>query len=184
MDPTTDITHAVRRPGRPVKAALLACALTGCATPPLMDTAGTGLHVAVRRPVPLPAGSAHASFQGGRVVRAASLFEPFCELEVNTVAPERRALAVGRYRVSRVTHRLLRDPITRIPAMHTGFDCDDGVFQESLWRLAPAVPTAGADARHLRCIAPYYHCRFGPPLSVDQVQLVVGAHLAIDVSDP
>jgi hypothetical protein len=155
--------------------------LGGCALPPTAPSADTGLSITMRQPVPIPGGSAHAIFQHGRVVCAASLFEPFCELEVSTVAPARRPLAPGRFRVTRIGHRLLRDPITRIPAVRTGFDCEDGIFQESLWRLAPADAGASPDVRRLRCIAPYHQCRFGPPLSVDQVQLVVGPYLAVGV---
>jgi len=171
------LATAVR--GAPLVAAL-AAALSGCVAPPPSND--TGLRLEVQRPVPLPAGSAHAVLQHGRVVRAANLFEPFCELEVNTVTPERRDVPPARYRVTRVAYRLLKDPITRIPAMPLGYDCFDGVFQESTWRLAPADATADPDARQLRCIAPYYNCTFGPPLAVDQVQLVVGRYLAVDVA--
>ncbi len=156
--------------------------LGGCAAPPA--TTDTGLRLAVARPVPLPAGSAHTIFQHGRVVGDANQFEPFCELEVNTVLMERRVLPTGRYRVTRLVHRLLKDPTTRIPAVLLGLDCFDGVFQESIWRLAPADAKADPDARHLRCIAPYYNCRFGPPLAADQVQLVVGPYLTIERAGP
>jgi hypothetical protein len=163
-------------------AALLAALLGGCALPTDPGGADTGLRVEIRRPVPLPAGSAHANFQSGRVVRATNLFEPYCQLEANLVAPERRELAPGSYRVVRISSRLLRDPITRIPAVYPTFDCSDGVFQESRWRLAPATAEASTDVRELRCIAPYYNCTFGPPLAVDQVQLVVGDRLGISVA--
>jgi hypothetical protein len=155
----------------------------GCALPGAVDGGGgdTGLRVDVRRPVPFSPGSAHASFQRGRVVRGTSLFEPYCQLEVNSVAPERRQLGTGRYRVTRISHRLLRDPITRIPTVYPGFDCNDGVFQESKWRLAPADAAASTEPRQLRCIAPYHNCTFGPPLSVDQVQSVVGDYLGVRV---
>jgi hypothetical protein len=159
---------------------LLGAMVGGCVSPPA--TTDTGLRLAVARPVPLPAGSAHAIFQHGRVVGAASQFEPFCELEVNTVRPERRMLRTGHYRVTRRVHRLLKDPTTRIPAVPLGFDCFEGVFQESIWRLAPADAKTDPDARHLRCIAPYYDCRFGPPLAADQMQLVVGRYLTIEVA--
>jgi hypothetical protein len=176
-------------PGTAIRAAALGALVGVCVAGCALSTAGdadTGLRVSVPRPLPLPAGSAHTIFQGGRIVRAASLFEPFCELEVNTVAPERRSLPPGSYRVTAIGQRLLRDPITRIPAVPQGLDCSDGLFQESQWRLTPAAADAGptADARHLRCIAPYFDCRLGPPLSVDQVQLVVGRHLRIEVAGP
>ncbi len=162
--------------------ALLGAVLGGCVSLPASKD--TGLRVVVALPVPLPAGSAHSIFQQGRVVRAASLFEPFCELEVSTLAPEPSQLPAGRYRVTRVAHRLLQDPITRIPAVPLGLDCTDGVFQESIWRLMPADAGTDPDARQLRCIAPYFDCRFGPPLAASQIQLVVGHHLAIEVTGP
>ena len=159
--------------------ALLLASLAGCALAPA-GSGDTGLRLRVEQPVPFPAGSAHATFQRGRVVRQASLFEPYCQLEVNTVAQRRRTLGPGRYRVTRITSRVLRDPVTRIPLLRPALDCHDGIFQESIWRLAPDDdPGAYGEIRHLRCIAPYYNCTFGPPLALDQVQQVVGPYLAV-----
>lgn len=158
---------------------LLVTGLAGCGLAPT-GSGDVGLRLRVERPVPFPTGSAHATFQHGRVVRQASLFEPYCQLEVNTITDRRRTLGPGRYRVTRITSRVLRDPITRIPLLRPALDCDDGIFQESIWRLAPDDdPGAYGEIRHLRCIAPYYHCTFGPPLALDQVQQVVGPYLAV-----
>jgi hypothetical protein len=160
-------------------ALLFVTGLAGCALPPA-GGGDAGLRLRVERPVPFPPGSAHATFQHGRMVRQASLFEPYCQLEVNTVADRRRTLGPGRYRATRSMTRVLRDPVTRIPMMWPTLDCDDGIFQESIWWLAPDEdPGAYGEIRHLRCIAPYYNCTFGPPLALDQVQRVVGPYLAV-----
>jgi len=82
--------------------------------------------------------------------------------------------------VARITRRLLLDPTTRIPAVFVASSCSEPLFQESVWWLASPEPS---DVLFLRCIAPYYNCAFGPPLSPDQVQQQVGRYLAIQRSD-
>jgi hypothetical protein len=167
----------------PLAGSLALCAALGGCAVPTTDVA-TGLRVSAERAVPFPAGSAHATFQHGRVVRQASLFEPYCQLEVDTVVPRKRVLAPGRWRVTRIGTRILRDPITRIPLLHPRLDCNDGIYQESIWRLAPDAPGANPVVRHLRCIAPYSDCRFGPPLAMDQMQQVVGPYLSVTRQGP
>jgi len=186
-----DTRHGVARPsqrlgGRPiVNAARLVLALvvvsaSGCAwnAQPVF----TGLSLAVTRPIVIPPGRAHAILQGGRLTHTSNKFEPYCELEVRTVSgatPQR--LTTGEFQVSRTTQRLLLDPTTRIPAVVVASSCSDPLFQESVWWLASTEPS---DVLFLRCIAPYYNCAFGPPLSPDQVQQQVGRYLAIRVADP
>ena len=142
----------------------------------------TGLSLTVTRPIVVPPGRAHAILQGGRLTQASNKFEPYCELEVRTVSgatPQR--LTTGEFQVSRTTQRLLLDPTTRIPAILVASSCSDPLFQESVWWLVSAEPS---DVVFLRCIAPYYNCAFGPPLSPDQVQQQVGRYLAVRVADP
>ncbi len=140
------------------------------------DDGDTGLRLSIMAPVPIPRASAHASFQGGRVVRATNKFEPYCELETRVVAEVPQRVESGNFRVSRISNRLLIDPITRIPALLGGFSCSDGLFWESIWWLQAESPST---VLYLRCIAPYYNCRMGPPLSPDQVQQVTGHYLSV-----
>jgi hypothetical protein len=142
----------------------------------------TGLSLTITRPIVIPSGRAHAILQAGRLAPASNKFEPYCELEVRTVSgatPQR--LTSGEFRVGRTTQRLLLDPTTRIPAVFVASSCADPLFQESVWWLASAEPS---DVLFLRCIAPYYNCAFGPPLSPDQVQQQVAPYLAVRVAGP
>jgi hypothetical protein len=161
----------------------LVCLLTmlgGCESPwlrPVDDPrSDTGLRVEIAAPIPIPAGSAHASLQRGRIVRGTSKLDSYCELETRTVAGSAYRVGLGSFRVARISYRLLKDPTTRIPALLTGLSCSDPLFQESVWWLAAEQPS---DVMFLRCIAPYYHCHLGPPLSPDQIQQVVGRYLTV-----
>ncbi len=114
---------------------------------------------------------AHATFQEGRQVSGPNRTVPYCELEVGTVAQQPTVLPRERLRVTGERQTLLKDTITRIPALLAGMSCSDAVYQETIWYLQG---DAGSDFRHLRCIAPYFNCLIGPPLSPAQAQAVVG----------
>jgi hypothetical protein len=167
-------------PGTPDRAGVLAvtlgCLLTlgaaGCAVAP---DPGLGLSLDLG-PVEIPAGSAHARFQGGRQVGGASNLEPYCELEIATVSEQPQAVAPTQLQVRRVSQALLKDPITRIPALLAGVSCSDPVFWETYWWLTADRPSP---VLWLRCIAPYYNCRIGGPLSPAQIQSVVGPGIQI-----
>jgi hypothetical protein len=156
---------------------LLVLVTGGCA---LGDRPGAGgLLVEIPEPVTIPAGSAHARFQGGRQVAAASQLEPYCELEIKTVSERPQQAHPGRYPILGQRFTLLRDPTTRIPALLTGINCSDPLFQESFWRVGTA---SGGNLYALRCIRPFYNCAFGPPLSLEEVGAVTGP--AIRVAGP
>ena len=170
-----------RLPGRcgPVLLAVaLAGGTAGCVTrsPPL------GLSVTLTAPIAIPPHQAHAVLQDGRLANASNRLDPWCELEVRTLSgAEPRLVTHGQFRVSRVSSRLLLDPTTRIPVIFAATSCSDPLFQEALWWLTATAPS---DVMYLRCIAPYYHCAFGPPLSPVQVQQQVGPYLTIRPDDP
>lgn len=154
--------------------------LTGCAGP--VETASRpSLAVVADAPLIIPAHRAHAAFQDGRQVGAVSRFEPWCELEIKTVSEQPQRVDAGRFPVRRVSQAFIRDYNTRAPALLGGLSCTDLVFQETIWWLEgqPAAPVTW-----LRCLAPYTHCRFGPPLSLAQMQAVVGSAMRIEIGDP
>ncbi|MEA3642299.1 MAG: hypothetical protein VBE63_20495, partial [Lamprobacter sp.] len=161
-------------------ALMLMAAMSGCAYDGRsQDRGDRGISVAVMAPIRIPPGRAHTILQQGRLASASNKLNPYCELEVRTVAPKDGAwVSSGEFRVAYVRHRLLLDPTTRIPALTLVSSCSDPVFQESIWQLTPALPS---DVMYLRCIAPYYNCAFGPPLSLGQVQQQVGRYMAIEV---
>jgi hypothetical protein len=135
--------------------------------------------VLIPEPVTIPAGSAQARFQGGRQVAGANRLDPYCELEIKTVSDEPQQARSGRYQVLWERFTLLRDPTTRIPALIGGLSCSDPLFQESLWRLSTG---SGGNLYSLRCIRPFYHCAFVPPLGLDEVGAVTGRALGIEDS--
>ncbi|MGA7981843.1 MAG: hypothetical protein WCA32_16660 [Chromatiaceae bacterium] len=159
--------------------ALAAGVLSGCIVAS-QDLAGAARVTAVlREPLTIPAHRAHASFQGGRQVIAVSRYDPWCELEIRTVAEVPQVVQPTRLAVGRIGQAFIRDYNTRIPVAFTGFSCTDLVFKETTWWLRPTV---ASPVMYLRCLAPYVHCRIGPPLSPEAIQAVVGPQLEIDVA--
>lgn len=153
-------------------AALALLGLGGCVAPRHLDP-GIELELSA---VEIPAGSAHRVFQAGRQVGGASTLEPYCELEIATVSEQPQRVSPVRLHVTGVRQALLKDPITRIPALIAGFSCSDPVFRETVWQLASDRPTP---VLWLRCIAPYFNCKIGGPLTTEQIQGVVGSTIRI-----
>ncbi len=148
--------------------------LAGCATQP----EGGGIRgVELTRTVTIPAQRAHTKFQAGRQVSGVDYSEPYCELEIKTVSEQPRQVPAGSFRVRRQSQTLLKDAITRIPALLAGFSCNDDLYQESIWWLDGDEPD---QVTYLRCLAPYFNCRIGAPLSPEQVQQVVGQRIRIN----
>lgn len=155
-------------------ALFLALVTGGCA---LGDRPGSeGLLVEIPAPVTIPAGSAHARFQGGRQVAAASRLAPYCELEIKTVSDRPQQARPGQYPIRGQRFTLLRDPTTRIPALLGGISCSDPLFQESFWRVETA---SGGNLYALRCIRPFYNCAFVPPLGLGEVGAVTGPAIRV-----
>lgn len=157
---------------RAICSVLVMIGVAGCAAPGPGDR---GLELSLGE-VEIPAGSAHRVFQGGRPVGGAGILAPYCELEIQTVSQQPQHVAPIRARVARVSQRLLKDPTTRIPALLAGIDCSEPVFRETTWWLDADGPSP---VLWLRCLAPYFYCRIGGPLSAEQIQSVVGPTISI-----
>jgi len=156
-------------------AVALAAGPVGCALEQRPDA--TGLSLRITAPILVPPGRAHATFQDGRLVSASSELEPYCELEVRDVSgTSAQRLTGGTLEVTGIGSRVLRDPTTYIPAMPMMTSCSDPLFQELVWQLRS---DEASEVMFLRCIAPYYNCAFGPPLSPHQVQRQLGRYLAV-----
>ena len=152
-------------------------ALTGCAAG-VGSNRGIPIELEIPAALTIPASRAHTKFQNGRQVYSVNRYAPWCELEIETLSEEPQQVEPGRFRVRRVQHAFIKDYNARIPAFLGGFSCDDLVFKETFWWLAPAQPSP---VIYLRCLAPYVHCRIGPHLSLPQVQDVVGAKVRVRV---
>jgi len=140
----------------------------------------TPLFLVLEEPLMIPAHRAHAKFQRGRKVSGVNRYDPWCELETNTVSEQSRRIEPGRFRVGRIGQVFIKDYNTRMPVGIGGFGCDDLLFQETtLW----IDPGTSSRIRYLRCFAPYAQCRFGPPLSPQQMQWVVGSGLLLTTEE-
>jgi len=141
---------------------------------------GTTLFLVLEEPLMIPPHQAHTKFQGGRKVQGVSRYDPWCELETNEVSEQPRRIAPGRFRIGRIGQASIRDYNTRIPVGMGDFGCDDLLFRETtLWMDRGTSP----QVRYLRCFAPYAHCRFGPPLSPQQMQWVLGSGLLLTTEE-
>ncbi|MBK1656130.1 hypothetical protein [Allochromatium vinosum] len=159
---------------------LLALTMSGCAIAPREPY--PELSLTVTAPIQIPAGQAHAVLQSGRVVGTSNRLAPYCELEVRRVSGvEPQLITHGDFQVDRLRHSVLLDPTTRLPAFIFGSSCADPLYQESIWRLHSETPS---EVLFLRCIAPYFHCTLGSPLTPAQVQQQVGRYLRVQTSDP
>lgn len=166
--------------GRAALISLLALTIGGCGTQP--SATAPALTVTVTAPIRIPSGQAHAVLQDGRLVGAGNQLEPYCEFEVRRVSGAvPQSIVGGEFRVARIRHSVLLDPTTRLPAFIFGASCTDPLYQESIWTFRSQAPS---EALFLRCLAPYHHCAFGPPLTPGQVQQQVGRYLQIRSGEP
>jgi hypothetical protein len=171
----------VNRIGRPsalyLQAFALACTLvlTGCSGG--WGPRGPAALVEIADPIPIPAGSAHTDFQDGRQRAGVSWERPYCELEIETVAETAQEARPGRYRVTAERRVLLKDPITREPALLFGVGCwGDPLYWETLWLLGGDT---GGNVHSLRCIRPGFHCRIPPPMTLADVPGTTGSAIAV-----
>jgi hypothetical protein len=133
----------------------------------------------LKKTIEISPGRAHAKFQRGRQVGGVNRYAPWCELEIRTVSETTQQVGPANIPVGRLSQAFIKDYLTRAPALLGGLSCDDLVFQETTWW----VPSESeSPAVYLRCFAPYTNCRFGPPLSPEQIQDVVGPTLEIRVN--
>lgn len=137
----------------------------------------SGIVLEIEQPFGIRAHRAHAKFQAGRKVGGVNRYEPWCELEINTVSEQPQRVEPGRFPVRRIVEAFIKDYNTRMPALLGGLSCDDLVFEETtLWMDR----TASSQVLYLRCFAPYTNCRFGPSLTLQQMQAVTGPGLKLE----
>ncbi len=156
-------------------------ALAGCVVLPSGGPPSPNLSLILEESLTIPANFAHTKFQGGRQVSGVSRYEPWCELETDQVSEKPQRVEPGSFRVRSISQAFIKDYIGRAPALLVGFGCSDLVFEETtLWM----DPGTSPQVLYLRCFAPYTNCRFGPPLSLEQMAQVVGPSLRFDTDLP
>lgn len=135
-------------------------------------------HLVLERPIPIPSGRARALFQEGHQVLSPSYFDPYCELVTAGVSTGTLSIAADRFGVTRIDHRLLKDPISEIPPFILGdWSCQDPLYQESKWFLKSEHQPG---VLYLRCLVPYFHCQLGPATSEGVVQTILGPDFRLD----
>ena len=159
---------------RVLTAVLVSVVATACTG--IREQADPRATLELTRPVTIPAGRAHTIFQAGRQVSAANNLDPYCELEIKTVSEQTQIAEPGLYGIRGVRVALLRDPVTRVPALIAGWSCADPVFRESLWLLRPME---AGNLHSLRCIRPLYHCRMAPPLQLADAERLSGGAVRV-----
>jgi hypothetical protein len=137
-----------------------------------------GILLELEQPLRIRAYRAHAKFQAGRQVAGVNRYEPWCQLEIDTVAEQPQRVETGRFPVREIVDAFIKDYDTRMPALLGGLSCDDLVFMErTMWVDRAASP----QILYLRCFAPYTNCRFGPSLTLQQMQAVTGPAVKLHV---
>lgn len=154
--------------------------LAGCAGPE-QGTSYRAISLVLEQPLQIVANLAHAKFQRGRQTRGVNRYDPWCALEIDRVSEQPQRVEPGSFPVGRIGQAFINDYNTRMPALLGGLSCDDLVFKETtLWMNRQTSP----QIMYLRCYAPYTHCRFGPPLSLQQMQAVIGPNMILNVNSP
>lgn len=165
-------------PWMPALAVLLSlggCAMTEAHPPRGLDPPP---HLVLERPIDIPKGRARVVFQGGHQVLSQSYFDPYCELVTTSVSEGELRIGEDRFAITRVDHRLLKDPIAEIPPFVMGdWSCYDPLYQESRWYLRSEHQPG---VLYLRCLVPHFHCQLGPPASEAEVQAILGAAFHLD----
>lgn len=125
---------------RPAMAVVAVLAiLTGCQNWPDARYVTPGAAaLEVLAPVTIPANRARAHFQHGGPVFSVDAYEPYCELEISTVAEQPQRVERDVFLVRRVTTAILSDPEARLPLSgpFVDIDCGDRVYYEVAYRLA------------------------------------------------
>lgn len=152
--------------------------LGGCASPEGQQ-APAPLDLVLDRPLTVRADQAHLKLQDGRPVGGVNRYEPWCELEINTVSEQAQTVRAGRHRVTRVVQAFVKDHRTRISPLITGFSCSDLVFKETTLHA-----NGGESPRvlYLRCWAPYTGCDLGPHLSLERIGEITGPAIRIEAA--
>lgn len=166
--------------GRRIAATLsiLGIALSGCATIRTESLDPTGLFLHVINPFSVPKGRARALFQDGRQVDRVDGYRPYCEFELDTVAPQAQSVPVGRIAVVRRSQRVVADEQSGFPAGPMSvFRCDLDHFYESMFWLHADHQR---NVRMLICRDWRMSCSDGRHLTLDEILTVLGPTFVLD----
>jgi hypothetical protein len=139
-------------------AALLPAVLGACVSPtPVRTGTATGFELVLRRPLEIPAASAHLRFQDGGPVGASDRFRPHCEFELSTRSEQAQPVEPDRFQVTAIQRRTLSDELTGMPAIPL-MRCNQDVFYETrLWLASERQP----QVRALICREVFDGCAVG-----------------------
>lgn len=70
-----------------------------------LDALWAGKQLVAEQPITVPGGKSRVRYMGGSQVTKLKRFEPICQLEVSSYAPESREIRAGNYPVQSVNYR-------------------------------------------------------------------------------
>ena len=171
-NPVGRLSMKIRAPVLLIAVAALAA---GCVSAP--ERGATPYTLTLSAPIEIPAGTAHANFQGGGPTGAVNRFDLYCEFEVNRVGEQAQRIEPARFEVTRLEHRVVANELTGWPTTPMPlFDCGEEVHYETRMRLAsPQQP----DVRALICREAFSRCRVGRYPSMQAIEGALGPDFSI-----
>jgi hypothetical protein len=115
------------------------------------------------QPITVPAGTARAKFQGGRMNAGIDPYQPHCELEISKVSEQPQQVEPDRFTVTKGATAVLSDPVARLPLAgpFVSITCGDMIFYESRYWLSspnqPGVRTMSCRQAFNWCWGDAYH---------------------------
>lgn len=164
---------------------LTAAALQGC----LIAVSGTfgsypapAVELRLTKPLQIPPGTAHVTFQDGQIVGAADRYRPYCEFEIDTLAEGPLEVPPGGFEVYKTGYRRLADELAGIPAFPAlRWDCSDDVYYETRWQLRSRhYPTA----RVLVCREVFNACGPGRYPGPAEIHQALGTWFELEMGGP
>lgn len=161
-------------------ASLHKCAMAASATfDPYPEPA---IELLLTEPLRIPPGTAHITFQDGKIVGSADRYRPYCEFEVDTVSDGTQEIPPGRFQVSATAYRRLADELAGIAASPVlSWDCSEDVYYETRWRLRSRHYPG---ARVLICREVFGSCGAGRYPGPAEIREALGAWFELRYSAP
>jgi len=149
------------------------CNLTGSRLPNADDW-----RLILLNDVVIPAGRARALYQNGKQVARVDLYNPHCEIEIDTVDERPQRLHADSFYVTRRMLRVVSDEQSAMPAsILSPLNCSEDNYYESLFWLASERQQ---DIRMLLCRNWSMSCDLGRHLTLAEILNVLGPKFKLE----
>ena len=125
----------------------------------------------LKRELLIPTGAARAYFQHGAQTASKDRYQPYCELEISTVAEQPQRVAPDVFAITRLARRLVSDEESGMPVRTEFFGSRDIFHESHLWLSSRRQP----GVRKLICRSWTQDLGRGRFLSVREMQAVLGS---------